>query len=105
MLLHIPQAWRAFVPWVEQLMEESLGKGGKGVVVFEDQTLNTQAPGYRPAGLLRVDVETDIVQAREPHVFLLYQPLLASEEPRRTIALPAFRQSAVASIVTFGRAS
>ena len=85
MLLHIPPPWRAFVPWVEQLMEESLGKGGKGVVVFEDQTLNTQAPGYRPAGLLRVNVETDIVQAREQQVFLLYQPLLASEEPRRKL--------------------
>ena len=85
MLLHMPRPWRAFVPWVEQLMEESLGKGGKGVVVFEDQTPNTQAPGYRPAGLLRVNVETDIVQAREQHVFLLYQPLLASEEPRRKL--------------------
>ena len=85
MLLHMPQPWRAFVPWVEQLMEESLGKGGKGVVVFEDQTLNVQALGYRLAGLLRVNVETDIVQAREQYVFLLYQPLLASEEPRRKL--------------------
>jgi hypothetical protein len=90
MLLHMPQSWRAFVPWVEQLMEESLGKGGKGVVVLEDQTLNTQAPAYRPDGLLHVDVETDIVQAKEPNVFLLYQPLLTSEEPRRKlIALTA----------------
>ena len=29
----------------------------------------------------------------------------AVEEPRRTIALPDFRHSAAASIVTFGRAS
>ena len=29
----------------------------------------------------------------------------ADEEPRSTIALPDFRHSAVASIVTFGRAS
>jgi len=87
MLLHMPQGWQAFVPWVEQLMEESLGKGGKGVVVFEDQTLNHQAPGYRTGDLLHVNVETDIVAETEedPRIFVLYQPLLASDEPRRRL--------------------
>ena len=33
----MPAGWDALVPWLEQLMEESLGKRGKGVVVFEDQ--------------------------------------------------------------------
>lgn len=86
MLLQMPAGWSAFVPWVEQLMEESLGKGGKGVVVFEDQTLNPQAPGYTSSGLLRVLVETDIGEKEEgPRVFVLYQPLLASDEPRRRL--------------------
>ncbi|HJT58490.1 MAG TPA: hypothetical protein VJ761_18430 [Ktedonobacteraceae bacterium] len=86
MLLQMPEGWSAFVPWVEQLMEESLGKGGKGVVVFEEQTLNPQAPGYSTSGLLRVHVETDIGEKEEgPHVFVLYQPLLASDEPRRRL--------------------
>jgi hypothetical protein len=26
--------WEALLPWIEQLMEESLGKGGKGLLVF-----------------------------------------------------------------------
>ena len=37
LLAAMPPGWHALVPWLEQLMEESLGKGGKGVVVFEDQ--------------------------------------------------------------------
>ncbi len=39
LLVAMPPGWGALVPWLEQLMEESLGKGGKGVVVFEDQLL------------------------------------------------------------------
>ncbi len=91
MLLQMPDGWSAFIPWVEQLMEESLGKGSKGIVVFENQTLNTQAPGYLASGLLHVHVETDIGEREEePHHFVLYQPLLASDEPRRRlIALTA----------------
>ncbi|TMC15788.1 MAG: hypothetical protein E6J36_23140 [Chloroflexi bacterium] len=48
LLLGMPEGWQAFVSWLEQLMEESLGKGGKGIVVFDDQTLNHAAPGYQP---------------------------------------------------------
>ena len=40
LLLGMPEGWQALVSWLEQLMEESLGKGGKGIVVFDDQTLN-----------------------------------------------------------------
>jgi len=47
LLLTMPTGWQALVSWIEQLMEESLGKGGKGVVVFDDQTLNHAAHGYK----------------------------------------------------------
>jgi hypothetical protein len=40
LLVDMPPGWDTLVPWLEQLMEESLGKGGKGVVVFEDQQVN-----------------------------------------------------------------
>ncbi|MFL5667685.1 MAG: hypothetical protein ACJ8BW_41010, partial [Ktedonobacteraceae bacterium] len=43
MLLRMPEGWQALVSWLEQLMEESLGKGGKGIVVFDDQLLNASA--------------------------------------------------------------
>jgi hypothetical protein len=65
LLLRMPAGWQPLVPWIEQLMEESLGKGGKGVVVFDDQFLNPQAPGYRSSGTLHVRVVTDLPQAEE----------------------------------------
>src|SRR5438270_5591577 len=53
LLVKMPEGWQVLVSWLEQLMEESLGKGGKGIVVFDDQQLNQSAPGYRKDGLLR----------------------------------------------------
>ena len=40
----MPQGWQTLVAWLEQLMEESLGKEGKGIVVFDDQALDHGAP-------------------------------------------------------------
>lgn len=37
LVLLLPQGWRGFAPWLEQLIEESLGKGGKGFLIFYDQ--------------------------------------------------------------------
>jgi hypothetical protein len=49
-------AWQALIPWIEQLMEESLGKGGKGVVVFADTPLNANARCYRADGMMRAHI-------------------------------------------------
>jgi hypothetical protein len=46
--------WRALIPWIEQLMEESLGKDVKGVVVFVDTSLQVDARCYRADGMVRV---------------------------------------------------
>src|SRR5947209_604095 len=59
LLLGMPEGWQVFVSWLEQLMEESLGKGGKGIVVFDEQTLNHAAPAYQPSGMLPVRVVTE----------------------------------------------
>ncbi len=60
-------------------------------MVFENQALNPKAPGYSARGLLHVRMETDIAEREdEAGHFVLYQPLLASDEPRRRlIALTA----------------
>jgi hypothetical protein len=50
-ILALPRAWAPLFPWVEQLSEESLGKGGRGLVLFEPQDLNTDAPSYHAGGL------------------------------------------------------
>ena len=86
LLLKMPEGWQAFVSWLEQLMEESLGKGGKGVVVFDDQTLNQAAPGYEQGGMLYVRVVTEATQAGEDQLFILSQPFLASKEPHDRLA-------------------
>jgi len=84
-LVSMPEGWGIFVSWLEQLMEESLGKGGKGIVVFEEQTLNTAAPGYHKDGMPRVRAATE-APARQGDPFTLFQPGLASTEPRARLA-------------------
>jgi hypothetical protein len=89
LLLRLPVGWQPLLPWIEQLMEESLGKGGKGVVVFDDQMLNRQAPGYSTSGTLPVHVVTDALPSTNDDVFVLSQPYLASTEPRERLAAVA----------------
>src|SRR5205814_1795631 len=86
LLLEMPEGWQIVVSWLEQLMEESLGKGGKGVVVFDDQRLNHAAPDYLHNGILHVRVVTESTQPAEDQSFLLSQPSLASKEPQNRLA-------------------
>jgi hypothetical protein len=86
LLLKMPEGWQPLVAWLEQLMEESLGKGGKGIVVFDDQTLNNAAPGYHQDGTLYVRVVTEAIQSAQGHPFILSQSSLASKEPQNRLA-------------------
>jgi glucose-6-phosphate isomerase len=86
MLVRMPQGWDVLVLWLEQLMEESLGKGGKGVVVFDDQALNPAAPGHRRDGTLRVRVVTEEDRKASDQALVLSRPSLASREPRDRLA-------------------
>src|SRR5437588_3918114 len=97
-LLRIPEGWQALLPWIEQLMEESLGKGDKGVVVFDDQT-RFQGGGKPGPYPIRVEVVTDVVGAGGDveiapaqigeRVFVLEQPYLVAEEPVGRLAAVA----------------
>jgi len=86
LLLRMPEGWQALVAWLEQLMEESLGKGGRGIVVFDDQTLNHAAPGYHQEGMLHVHVVTEGTRAAQGQTYILSQPSLASKEPHDRLA-------------------
>lgn len=83
LFLHLPADWRPLFPWIEQLLEQSLGKQGKGVLVFAPHWLNTQAPGYQRAGMLHVYVTTSPQEDRpqEELAFVLMVPSLDSAEP------------------------
>lgn len=80
LLLHMPVEWQPCVQWVEQLMEESLGKQGKGVLVFHEQPLNTQAPYYRTSDTLHVYAGTTSPMPIEDHTFTLPQEHFASQD-------------------------
>jgi hypothetical protein len=79
LLLQLPRRWQALLPWIEQLMEESLGKGGKGIVVFDDQLLSEDAPCFSPGGMLRVHLSAK--GEEDDDAFHLIQPDLAAREP------------------------
>lgn len=81
--LKMPEAWSPFVQWIEQLMEESLGKGDKGIIVFPEQVLNMQGSNYSTDGSLAVEVVTE--QTQETSIFSLYQPYLANQEPQERL--------------------
>ena len=49
-LLDLPAPWRPLLPWIEQLCEESLGKAGQGVLIFDRQDLNPSGRFYRSQG-------------------------------------------------------
>jgi len=86
LLLRMPEGWQVLVPWIEQLMEESLGKGNKGVVVFTEQPLNRQASASRTSGTLHLQVTTGRALPQGDNVFVLSQPSLESREPRDRLA-------------------
>ena len=92
MLLNFPAPWQSMLLWIEQLLEESLGKGGKGIVAFPIQHLHIQSNGYKKTNLLYVDVAADKqIQPSEPLVqrFILSQPYLAATNPVERLAAVA----------------
>ncbi len=90
MLVEMPTHWEVLVAWIEQLMEESLGKGGKGIVAFHTQDLNQQARSYTEDGMLHVRVATENKpSALESGSFILEQPTMAASDPRARLAAVA----------------
>ena len=84
LLVDMPVGWDALVPWLEQLMEESLGKGGKGVVVF-----NARGPLWSPASLsVYVTPEAETIRSlhTQQDAFILPQPYLAATDASERLA-------------------
>ncbi len=132
LLVDMPPGWDALVPWLEQLMEESLGKGGKGVVVFQNQIPRSgkdegdrkgphpSQPYPRPyndhgggspafQNILTVYIIPAIETIDSRHTqqdkpdFVLYQPYLAATDAsERLAALAASFMSWQLSMALFG---
>ena len=97
LLLEMPPEWSAMMQWIEQLMEESLGKGGKGVVVFNEQPLAASQPGYTTNGMLHVKVVASppaaagpvgawACPAQDKDHCILHLSYLANQEPVERLA-------------------
>ncbi len=54
-VLDLPTRWKALAPWVEQVVEESLGKDGRGLLVFHDQDLRFAAAWPDSFSILQID--------------------------------------------------
>src|SRR5207302_53788 len=54
-LLDLPERWRGIAAWIEQVVEERLGKGGRGLLVFPGQDLATAAAWPDRFSVLRID--------------------------------------------------
>jgi hypothetical protein len=80
LLVAMSPGWDALVPWLEQLMEESLGKGGKGVVVFNDY--EDGSPSSQNTLTVHVITETNhsLPAQRNGPIFVLPQPYLAATD-------------------------
>jgi glucose-6-phosphate isomerase len=95
LLVEMPDDWKALVPWIEQLMEESLGKTGKGIVVFQETPQHSQATVFRTTGTLHVQASPDPLEnTTRSNRFILYQPYLRAY---LTESGPADRLASVAT--------
>ncbi len=94
LLLTMSLNTQPLIPWIEQLMEESLGKDCKGVIVFRNQSLNAHAHQYRDSGTLHVlntagDIPPGDTPQQHEHVFMLTQPYFQSSAPQDRLAAVA----------------
>ena len=87
LLLDFSDEWQGLPQWIEQLMEESLGKGGRGIVAFSQQSLNTHAPTYHDDGLLSVRVTA--YEEQNSSFYTIIQPYLNSNSEQERLAAVA----------------
>ncbi|HEX8995490.1 MAG TPA: hypothetical protein VF812_05630 [Ktedonobacterales bacterium] len=86
--LSAPGAWGVLRDWTEQLMEESLGKGGRGVVVLSDAARVPDAEGEPGALWLRITSGANTMD-EEPEsadAFTLHEPLIDAPDAEERLA-------------------
>lgn len=86
LVIAAPGPWDTLRDWAEQLFEESLGKGGEGVMVFgvSDSPLASREREYGREVSLRIT--GDPAAPDTPGVFTLREPLIASPDPLERLA-------------------
>ncbi|HET9111828.1 MAG TPA: hypothetical protein VFN78_13445 [Ktedonobacterales bacterium] len=91
--IEAPGAWELVRDWAEQLFEESLGKGGRGVVTFGTEgwpsspSLLPRAEGKDDvSGESRLRIVSEDGSGQQPGAFMLSEPLIASADSRERLA-------------------
>jgi glucose-6-phosphate isomerase len=74
LVLDLPRRWAPLAPWVEQVVEESLGKDGRGLLVFHDQDLASAASWPDRFSILRVDEGSGAELPDRPRAVLRLDP-------------------------------
>ena len=81
--LETPDGWESVRDWAEQLMEESLGKGGKGIVVFAPEAL---PKGARASLRVRITGDARERSGLRDGQFTIVEPLIGEAEPEARLA-------------------
>lgn len=74
LVLDLPRRWAPLAPWVEQVVEESLGKDGRGLLVFHDQDLASAGSWPDRFSILRVDEGSGAELPDRPRAVLRLDP-------------------------------
>jgi glucose-6-phosphate isomerase len=69
-VLDLPERWAPVAPWVEQVVEESLGKDGRGLLIFHGQDLKSASLWPDRFTVLRVDEGSGMDVDGRPHAQL-----------------------------------
>ncbi|MCL4542073.1 MAG: hypothetical protein M1396_07030, partial [Chloroflexi bacterium] len=110
-VLCLPPAWRGLAPWVEQLVEESLGKEGKGWLIFYDQDIHALAGrddfvvlDFAPDGksALEASVRRLVEEHAIPVLQLSFPVETAPATPRGLAALTAMFANWKLAVWAFG---
>ena len=70
LVLDLPRRWAALAPWVEQVVEESLGKEDRGLLVFYDQDVGSASTWPDRFCILQVDEGSGSNLAGRPRAVL-----------------------------------
>jgi len=70
LVLDLPRRWAALAPWVEQVVEESLGKEDRGLLVFYDQDVGSASSWPDRFCILQVDEGSGSNLAGRPRAVL-----------------------------------
>lgn len=88
LFLSLPEGYSPLFVWIEQLLEQSLGKQGKGIIVFEEQRIRQKGVASQAFPDIHVRATSVVSSEEKSTAYQLVQPYLTSH-PDPVLALAA----------------